>query len=88
MRITLSMYSVPAMILCAPGSSRERYSALASARYRMSFTSVDLPEPETPVTTVITPKRKAHIEVLQIVLARAQYRDGLAVRLPPRVAIR
>src|SRR5215467_12377000 len=27
----------------------------ASALYRISFTSVDLPEPETPLTTVINP---------------------------------
>ncbi len=38
----------------------------------MSFTSVDLPEPETPVTTVITPSGKCHIDALQIVLACAQ----------------
>ena len=45
----------------------------------MSFTSVDLPEPETPVTTVITPSGKVDVDILQIVFARAQNRDRLAV---------
>ena len=44
------------MRVCLPGSSREPYSSLASERYKMSLISVDFPEPETPVITVITPR--------------------------------
>ncbi len=45
----------------------------------MSFTKVDLPEPETPVTTVRTPKGKGGINVFEIVGARAQ--NANSVRL-------
>ena len=44
----------------------------------MSFTSVLLPEPETPVTTVITPSGNRTVTFAQIVLARAFDRDPLA----------
>src|SRR5207247_6641355 len=53
--MTLSMYSKPSIALWRPGSSRARWIFIASALYRISFTRVDLPEPETPVTTVISP---------------------------------
>src|ERR1700722_3760358 len=52
---TLSMFSIPEIARWAPGFSIERYRLCASERYRMSFTSVDFPEPETPVTTVSRP---------------------------------
>ena len=45
----------------------------------MSLTSVDLPEPLTPVTAVNTPSGIAHVDVLQVVLARAAD-DDLALR--------
>src|SRR3989338_6335012 len=44
------MYSTPRIILCAPTCFLVRYSLFATERYKISFTSVDLPEPDTPVT--------------------------------------
>ena len=41
--------------MCRPGTWRAPLSLLASTDARMSLTSVDLPEPETPVTEVSTP---------------------------------
>ena len=38
----------------------------AAARYRMSFTSVDFPEPETPVTAVKTPSGKRTVRFLRL----------------------
>ena len=35
----------------------------------MSFTSVDLPEPETPVTTVSRPSGRVEVDIFQIVCA-------------------
>ena len=40
---------------CAAGSSREPYTCRISARARISLTSVDFPEPDTPVTAVKVP---------------------------------
>ena len=72
MSITLSICSSPAMASCAPGSLvRSVDLACASARYRMSLTSVDLPLPETPVTTVSRPSGNSTSMFFQIVLARA-----------------
>ncbi len=62
---------MPSMAVCAPGSSAARYSSRASARYRISLTSVDLPEPLTPVTVVEHAERNADVDVLEVVLARA-----------------
>ena len=41
--------------MCAPGRWRARCRRLATALSRTSLTSVDLPEPDTPVTQVSTP---------------------------------
>ena len=71
-RMTLSMFSAPDIALWSPAFSRDRYSCRASARYRMSFTNVDLPEPETPVTTVITSEWKTHIDILEVIFLRAR----------------
>src|SRR3990167_5094061 len=54
--ITLSIFSHPAILSCAPGFSLELYSFLARPRYKISSISVDLPEPETPVTQIKQPK--------------------------------
>ena len=43
------------MRLCAPGRCLARCSRLATALYSTSLTSVDLPEPDTPVTALNTP---------------------------------
>src|ERR1051325_2136987 len=49
------MRPTPSIRSCAPGSSAALYKVFASDRYKMSLTSVDLPEPLTPVTAVSTP---------------------------------
>src|SRR5260370_719160 len=46
---------MPSIRSCGPGSSPALYSVFASDLYRMSFTSVDLPDPLTPVTVVNRP---------------------------------
>ena len=43
------------MRLCAPGRCFARCRRLATALYSTSLTSVDLPEPDTPVTVQNTP---------------------------------
>jgi hypothetical protein len=40
---------------CGAGSALEPYSVFATAAYSVSLTSVDLPEPETPVTQTRSP---------------------------------
>lgn len=55
---TLSTRSSPSTRVCRPGTFRAPLSSRARCVYRMSFTSVDLPEPETPVTAVSTPSGK------------------------------
>ena len=45
----------------------------------MSLTSVDLPEPETPVTATKQPSGNAHVDVAQVVLARADHGELAAL---------
>ena len=45
----------------------------------MSLTSVDFPEPETPVTTVNKPERERDVEILQVVGVRAEDLNHFAV---------
>ena len=44
----------------------------------MSLTSVDLPEPDTPVTATKRPERERHVDVAQVVLPGAD--DGELAR--------
>ena len=46
----------------------------------MSSTSVDLPEPETPVTTVNKSQRKRDVNLFQVVVMRAANSDRFPVR--------
>ena len=55
MSITLSNTSIPRTAECRPGFVRARFSRFASALKMTSFTSVDLPEPLTPVTQMNLP---------------------------------
>ena len=55
MLIILSICSSPRISLCFNGRSRAPCSLAASALYKMSLISVDLPLPLTPVTTVKSP---------------------------------
>ncbi len=50
MSMTLSICSWPAIDLWRPGTARAPCSRRVSAGWRMPFTSVDLPAPDTPVT--------------------------------------
>src|SRR6185295_6136666 len=52
---TLSNLSSTSISSKGAGSAELEYRWRAAARYRVSFTSVDLPEPETPVTQVRSP---------------------------------
>src|ERR1700736_6894389 len=52
----LSTCSRPWMRRWAPARCRVRCRRLATALYSTSLTSVDLPEPDTPVTQVRTPR--------------------------------
>ncbi len=49
----------------------------AAARYSVSFTKVDLPEPDTPVTQVSSPTGNVHIHLAQVVPAGAAHAHGL-----------
>lgn len=53
--IILSIFSNPFTPLHFPGFSFAPLISLAILLYKTSFTKVDLPEPETPVTQVNTP---------------------------------
>ncbi len=51
----LSIFCNPLTLLHFPGFSLEPFSSLAMVLYNTSFTKVDFPEPETPVTQLNTP---------------------------------
>src|SRR4051812_47332359 len=63
----LSRCSSPRMRRCAPGRSFARCRRLATALKRISFTRVDLPDPDTPVTQQKTPSG-IFTSTLQVVL--------------------
>ena len=62
---------MPVTLACLPGTVRAPLSSRASARYRMSLTSVDLPDPDTPVTATNRPSGNATSTSAQVVRARA-----------------
>ena len=49
---TLSIFSSPIISLCLPGTTLLLYNLLAKVLYNTSLISDDLPEPDTPVTTI------------------------------------
>ncbi len=56
------------MCRCLPGRVFAPLSLRAAAAARTSFTSVLLPEPETPVTQVRRPTGKPGVDAAQVVL--------------------
>ena len=50
---------MPVIRVCLPGTVRAPLSSRASALYKMSLTSVDLPDPDTPVTATRQPSGNA-----------------------------
>ena len=51
----LSILSIPLIFSHLPGFSVALLSSFAKFLYKTSFTKVDFPEPETPVTQLNTP---------------------------------
>ena len=66
MSITLSRFSMPLIDLCFPAIVCARFNFLASALYKISFTKEDFPDPDTPVTQVITPSGKSTFMFLRL----------------------
>ena len=54
--IILSILSRPFTPLHFPGFSFEPFNSFAIVLYKTSFTKVDLPDPDTPVTQLNTPR--------------------------------
>ena len=73
--ITLSNTSIPSTPACAPGLTRARLSRFASALKTISFTSVDLPEPETPVTQMNLPTGNSTSMSLRLCCAAPRTRN-------------
>jgi len=65
---TLSSCGMPLTRTCLPGTVRAPCNSLARARYRMSLTRVDLPEPETPVNRGQAAERERDVDIAQVVL--------------------
>ncbi len=85
MSITLSKHSMPSTESCSPGFTRTRCRRFASALKTVSFTSVDLPEPETPGDRDELADRELDVDVLQVVLGGAAHPEraevlGAAIR--------
>ena len=59
MAMTLSSCSTPSIDLYFPGIVLARFSFFARVLYRISLTSELFPDPDTPVTQVITPRGNA-----------------------------
>src|SRR2546422_11353186 len=59
-------YSRPTRLSCSPGEAKSVLNARATARYSVSWTSVDLPEPETPLTTVSVPNGTRNVTFFRL----------------------
>ena len=55
----LSTESSPVTLVCRPGTIRAPFNRFASTACRMSLTSVDFPDPDTPVTATRQPSGNA-----------------------------
>ena len=55
MSMTLSSCSMPSMRSCSPGRTGTRLTRFDRLRKMISFTKVDLPDPDTPVTHTNAP---------------------------------
>ena len=75
----------PGVLARAP--CRAPFSSRASAWYRMSLTSVDLPEPDTPVTATRQPSGNATSTPRRL-CSRAPLTDDLTALVPARRAAR
>src|SRR5580658_6871069 len=80
--MTRSICSSPSMrSKCAvPGAAR--FNWVATARNRVSFTSVDLPEPDTPVTQVRRPSGNSAVrsfKLLAVASAQEFAGDGFGI---------
>ncbi len=56
MLMTLSRYSSPSRAVCFPGRHFIRFRSAPSRLNKISFTSEDFPDPDTPVTQVSVPR--------------------------------
>ncbi len=79
--ITLSSLPTPSIPACRPGRASVPYSSRATALWRISLTSVDLPDPDTPVTLISRPRGKATSMALR--LCSAAPRTVIAPLPPP-----
>ena len=82
MSMTLSMRLSPSRAWNGPGLVLARCSFWDRARYRVSMTREDLPEPETPVTQVRLPRGKDRLHLLEVVQG-GPFQDQLALGLAP-----
>src|SRR2546425_471382 len=70
-------YSRPTRLSCSPGEAKSVLNARATARYSVSWTSVDLPEPETPLTTVSVPNGTRNVTFFRLCWRAARRSQGL-----------
>ena len=73
---------MPSTLRCRPGSALARCRCWASERSRMSLTSVDLPDPDTPGHRDEAAERERHVDVVQVVLPGAAHRHDLTRARP------
>src|SRR6188768_1719282 len=77
MSMTLSKHSMPSTPSCSPGFTRIRLSRFASALKSTSLTSVDLPDPDTPVTATKRPTGKSTSMPFRLcIVAPRRHRDA------------
>src|SRR6267142_688279 len=82
--MTLSIWSSPSSRSCAPGITLARQKCRASARYRMSVTRVDFPDPDTPVTATNKPRGNSTVRSRRLCCRApmtASLRSGEGVRV-------
>ena len=90
MSMTLSMPSKPVIRRCFPGRRRDRYTFCISARSSTSCTSVDFPDPLTPVTQMRSPSgnpTSIRLRLCSRAPSRRSHRPGAGLRLISGVGI-
>ena len=84
MAISLSRWSIPSIARCVPGFPSPLFKSRCSASTRISLTSELLPLPETPVIQTKRAERNLDIDVLEIVMRRAENLQTLLAGRSPR----
>ena len=79
MSISFSIAHIRLVSYTFPGLFELRLIFVLKLFFKISFTNVDFPEPDTPVTAINFPRGKSTLNIFQVVLSCASQANGLSI---------